>query len=132
PSKSVKPAKTAPGTAKVVPSREAVHVHRTEEDAHPNPLRAGLALEKVPDPCLIVIFGATGDLTSRKILPAIYNLRRAGLLPAETSVVGFSRRPLSDQEFRESMRTSVEENSRVKVEAGLWHDFAEGIFYQPG
>jgi glucose-6-phosphate 1-dehydrogenase len=126
------PPKTALGTTKSVPAREAVHGHRAEEEAHPNPLRSGLSLEKVPDPCLIVVFGATGDLTSRKILPAIYNLRRAGLLPAETSVVGFSRRPWSDDEFRKEMRKSVEENSRVKVEDGLWNDFAEGIFYQPG
>ena len=86
----------------------------------------------MPEPCLIVVFGATGDLTSRKILPAVYNLRRAGLLPAETSVVGFSRRPLTDEDFRKQMRVSVEANSRIKVETGLWNDFAEGIFYQPG
>ena len=73
---------------------------RRRKDSIENPLRAGLAIEKVPEPCLIVVFGATGDLTSRKILPAIYNLRRAGLLPAETSVVGFSRRPLTDEDFR--------------------------------
>ena len=125
-------ARTAVGTTKVEPMREAVHVYRPAEKALENPLRAGLALERVPEPCLLVVFGATGDLTSRKILPAIYNLRRAGLLPAETSVVGFSRRPLSDTDFRHLMRESVEANSRVKVEDGLWSDFAEGIFYQPG
>ena len=47
-------------------------------------------------PCVLVVFGATGDLTSRKILPAVYNLRRSGLLPAETTVLGFSRRPLRE------------------------------------
>jgi len=75
--------RTAPGTTKAASSRDSVHViHKPEQQQHENPLRAGLALEKVPEPSLIVIFGATGDLTSRKILPAIYNLRRAGLLPA--------------------------------------------------
>jgi glucose-6-phosphate 1-dehydrogenase len=125
-------AKTAVGTTKAHSATDAAHMHRATEQPAENPLRAGLALEKVPEPCLIVVFGATGDLTSRKIMPAIYNLRRAGLLPAETSVVGFSRRPLTDAVFRQEMRESVEANSRVKVENGLWNDFAEGIFYQPG
>jgi len=127
-------ARTATGTTKTAPSRDTVHVYRPTptEQTSENPLRAGLALERVPEPCLIVVFGATGDLTSRKILPAIYNLRRAGLLPAETGVVGFARRPLTDVEWRTQMRESVQANSRVKVEDGLWDDFAEGIFYQAG
>ena len=128
----VKSARTAPGTARPTHPHETVHLKRRSEQVYENPLRAGLSLERVPEPCLIVVFGATGDLTSRKILPAVYNLRRAGLLPAETSVVGFSRRPLTDPEFRKMMRESVEANSRVKVEDGLWDDFAEAIFYQPG
>jgi glucose-6-phosphate 1-dehydrogenase len=110
---------------------QAMHVYRPPEQPT-NPLREGLRLERVPEPCTIVVFGATGDLTSRKILPAVYNLRRAGLLPPETSVVGFARRPLSDDEFRANMRRAVEEYSRVPVEDALWDDFADGIFYQPG
>ena len=124
-------ARTAIGTTKAA-RPEAVHVYRPPEQTQENPLRAGLMLERVPEPCVVVIFGATGDLTSRKILPAIYNLRRAGLLPPETSVLGFARRPLTDAEFRAQMRESVEAHSRVKIEDGLWNDFAEGIFYQPG
>ena len=131
--RTAKIAKTASGTTKAVPSRDTVHVYRPPAEQGPeNPLRAGLAIEKVPEPCLIVVFGATGDLTARKILPAVYNLRRAGLLPAETSIVGFSRRPWTDQEFRQEMRKSVEANSRVKVEDGIWDDFADGLFYQQG
>jgi glucose-6-phosphate 1-dehydrogenase len=95
-------------------------------------LREGLLLERVPDPCVIVVFGATGDLTARKILPAVYNLRRAGLLPSETTVLGFARRPLSDDDFRQRMREAVEQHSRVPVEEGLWSDFAAGIHYQQG
>ena len=82
-------ATTAPGTTKgeAHPLQEQVHVYRQaqQEGTDLNPLRQGLRLEKVPPPCVIVIFGATGDLTHRKILPALYNLRRAGLLPPETS-----------------------------------------------
>ena len=122
---------TTKSTKSTLP-RETVHVYRPPEQAVENPLRAGLTLERIPEPSLIVVFGATGDLTSRKILPAVYNLRRSGLLPAETAVVGFSRRPLSDSDFRGQMRESVQANSRVKVEEGLWTDFADGLFYQQG
>ena len=127
-------ARTATGTTKAprTPTQATVHLHRKDEERDENPLRTGLMLERVPEPCSIVVFGATGDLTSRKILPAIYNLRRAGLLPAETTVVGFSRRQLTDEDFRKITRQSLDEHSRVKVEEGLWHDFAEGIFYEPG
>ncbi|HTS14020.1 MAG TPA: hypothetical protein VMH24_00005, partial [Candidatus Sulfotelmatobacter sp.] len=88
-----------------------------------NPLRAGLKLEKVPDPAAVVIFGGTGDLSHRKILPALYNLTRAGLLPAEATVVSFARRPYSDDAYRTEMGQAVAEFSRVPVEQALWHDF---------
>jgi len=97
-----------------------------------NPLRAGLRLEKVPEPACVVVFGSTGDLTRRKILPALYNLRRAGLLPAETTVVGFARRPYTDAELRAELREAVTEHSRVPIQDAIWDDFAAGIFYQQG
>ncbi len=97
-----------------------------------NPLRAGLRLERVPDPALVVIFGATGDLAHRKILPAFYNLRRAGLLPSETSILGYARRPYTDAAFTAEMRQAVEEHSRNPVEQALWDDFAGQIHYQQG
>jgi glucose-6-phosphate 1-dehydrogenase len=97
-----------------------------------NPLREGLILERVPDPCAIVIFGATGDLTHRKILPALYNLYRAGLLPPESSIVGFARRPFTDESFRDEMRKAVEKYSRVPISEPIWESFAEGIRYQQG
>jgi glucose-6-phosphate 1-dehydrogenase len=118
--------------SEVRPPQEAVHVYRTPERELVNPLRRGLQLERVPEPCLIVVFGATGDLTSRKILPAIYNLRRAGLLPHETGVVGFARRQLDDEQFRQLAREAVERHSRVAPEEGLWQDFADSLFYQRG
>jgi glucose-6-phosphate 1-dehydrogenase len=130
PAKSAEPTTTRSSRARGL--QEQVHIYRKAEQDHPNPLRQGLRLEKVPAPCLIVIFGATGDLTHRKILPAIYNLRRAGLLPTETSVLGFARRPLSDEEFRRDMKASVEKFSRVPVEPALWSDFEAGLYYQQG
>jgi glucose-6-phosphate 1-dehydrogenase len=84
-------------------------------------------------PHTIVIFGASGDLTSRKLVPALYNLLRAGALPPETRVVGFSRTPLGDDEWRAALRESTTRH----VEGGppdddTWQRFAAGIHYQPG
>ncbi|TAM56978.1 MAG: glucose-6-phosphate dehydrogenase (NADP(+)), partial [Chloroflexota bacterium] len=109
-------------------SRSSVAAQR----AVSNPLRAGLRLEKVPEPCTTVIFGGTGDLSHRKILPAFYNLRRAGLLPPESSVVAFARRPYTDTAYRAELGGAVEEFSRVPMEQVLWDDFAPGITYHRG
>src|SRR5438132_1461809 len=95
-----------------------------------NPLREGLRQQLTPEPCSIVIFGATGDLTQRKLLPALYNLSLEGLLPHGFSVVGVARRPKTDDEFRTEMRDAINEFSRSRpVQPKLWDAFAEGIFY---
>jgi len=67
-----------------------------------------------PDPCILVIFGASGDLTHRKLIPALYEMSRAGnaahgALPEKFAVLGVSRTPMSDQEFRDKMRESAQE-----------------------
>jgi glucose-6-phosphate 1-dehydrogenase len=74
-----------------------------------------------------VIFGATGDLTRRKLVPALYNLARAGHLPAEFAVVGFARSAGEDKAFREELRAGVEEFSRTGIDAATWEAFAAGI-----
>ncbi|MFN8619188.1 MAG: glucose-6-phosphate dehydrogenase [Chloroflexota bacterium] len=124
----------SPRTAARKDATEGIHVTHADPDVatRANPLRTGTRLERIPDPCQIVIFGATGDLAHRKILPALYNLRRAGLLPPESGILAFARRPYTDTAFREEMRASVTEHSRMPVEAGLWDDFASGIHYQQG
>jgi glucose-6-phosphate 1-dehydrogenase len=109
-----------------------MHRDGLADAADANPLRVGTRLERVPDPAIVVIFGATGDLSHRKILPAFYNLRRVGLLPPETSIVGYARRPYSDADFAAEMRASVAEHSRNPLEPALWSDFAETIHYQQG
>ncbi len=82
------------------------------------------------EPCILVIFGATGDLTMRKLLPAIYNLTREGLLHENTVVVGFARRPKTDEEFRAEMLEGVTKFSRSKpVDAGVWEKVASKLFY---
>jgi glucose-6-phosphate 1-dehydrogenase len=97
-----------------------------------NPLREGLRREKVPPPCTVVIFGATGDLTHRRLLPALVNLRRAGLLAPGSAVLGLARRPYSDEAYRAEMATAVAEHSRLAIEPALWADFATGLYYQQG
>src|SRR5260370_7928878 len=62
--------------------------------------------ERTPDPCIVVIFGASGDLTKRKLLPALYHLEQAGLLPEKISVVGVARRPL-EASFAPDMREGI-------------------------
>jgi glucose-6-phosphate 1-dehydrogenase len=81
---------------------------------------------RLPDPATVVIFGATGDLAHRKVLPALYNLRRAGLLPAGTAFVGFARRPFTDATYREEARRAVAEHSRVPIDPAVWDDAAGG------
>ena len=84
-------------------------------------------------PTTIVIFGASGDLTSRKLVPALYNLMRAGTLPAETRIVGFSRTPHSDAEWRASLRESTAQHAGGgPLDEAVWNRFAENCFYQPG
>jgi len=98
-----------------------------------NPLREGLRLERTPEPSTLVIFGATGDLTRRKLVPALYNLARDRLLPTGFSVVGFARRDWSDDELRRRMREGVDEFSRTGSEVGpVWESFAEGLRYVRG
>ena len=112
----------------------AEHLH---DDPRPivsrNPLRAGLRLGRMPEPCTMVIIGATGDLTERKLGPALYNLMLGGALPPEFTVVGFARRELSDAEFREHLRVGIDRYSRNRpVKRSIWESFSAGIEYQQG
>jgi glucose-6-phosphate 1-dehydrogenase len=98
-----------------------------------NPLREGLAAERIPEPTTMVIFGASGDLTKRKLLPALYSLTRERLLPGRFAVIGYARRPITDDAFRDEMRAGCEEFARRRpVDPELWAGFARNIFYQEG
>jgi len=104
---------------------------RSRPDADTNPLRQGLRLERVPDPCAFVLFGATGDLAHRKVIPAIYQLWRTNLLPAEFSLVAVARRPYTNEAFAAEVRTSVEKFSRVQpIDEAAWDELAKRITYQ--
>jgi glucose-6-phosphate 1-dehydrogenase len=98
-----------------------------------NPLREGLRLERVPDPCVVVLFGATGDLAHRKVVPALYQLWRTNLLPHEFELVGVARREYDDETFRAEIRASLEKHARVQpVDEAAWQTFAKRICYQRG
>ena len=95
-----------------------------------NPLNWGLEQQRVPQPCAIVIFGATGDLARRKLLPALYRLAQQRQLPAGFSVVGVSRRDISDDQFRRMMLEALIEHRVLAGEGDpVWRGFAEGLRY---
>jgi glucose-6-phosphate 1-dehydrogenase len=106
-------------------------MNKTSDQTQANPLREGLATRTMPQPCVLVIFGATGDLTMRKLVPAIYNIAADGELPPAVSIIGFARRPKSDDEFRKDMEQGVRKFSRQTVRDELWNGFARSIFYHP-
>ncbi|MBW8863071.1 MAG: glucose-6-phosphate dehydrogenase, partial [Acidobacteria bacterium] len=81
-----------------------------------NPLQDGLRLEPTPGPTTLVIFGATGDLTRRKLLPAVYNLSRGQRLPARFSVIGVARDSMSDDAFRKVLQGSLREFAGLQQE----------------
>ncbi|HET9341522.1 MAG TPA: glucose-6-phosphate dehydrogenase [Candidatus Eremiobacteraceae bacterium] len=80
-----------------------------------NPFREGLRTDRATAPCQLVIFGASGDLTNRKLLPAIYNLAQADLLPPSFSVIGFARDSLDEKSFRDKLRNAVATSGDVRV-----------------
>ncbi len=85
---------------------------------------------KTAESCVLVIFGATGDLTARKLIPALYNLAREGQLPGHFACVGFARRPKTHDQFRDEMLQAVNQFSRSKpANPQLWKTFREQLFY---
>jgi glucose-6-phosphate 1-dehydrogenase len=87
----------------------------------------GMTHEAHPDPCAIVIFGASGDLTRRELIPALYELARQDLLPRPFAVVGAARSPFSTEEFRGHMREAVERE--CTFDEATWRRFAETLSY---
>jgi glucose-6-phosphate 1-dehydrogenase len=94
-----------------------------------NPLAEGLRLPRRPEPCAIVIFGATGDLTARKLLPALYALAHRRLLPEELAIVGVARRRLEADAWVRAMREAVERHGRDELDEEVWRRLAAGMRY---
>jgi glucose-6-phosphate 1-dehydrogenase len=95
-----------------------------------NPLNLGLEQQRVPQPCAMVIFGATGDLNRRKLMPALYRLAQQRQLPAGFTVLGVSRREFSDDQFRRMMLEALIQHQVLKGEGDpFWESFAQGLHY---
>lgn len=94
-----------------------------------NPLREGLDDTLTPDPSMIVIFGITGDLAARKLLPALYNLAHENMLPEPFTIVGIGRRDWSDEKFRDEMLNNIKEHSRTDLNDTIWKQFAASLYY---
>src|SRR3989442_2984870 len=97
-----------------------------------NPLTAGLAQNLIPQPCTLVIFGGAGDLSARKLLPALYNLSLDGVLPANFAVVRFARDALDDSSFAALAREGIQRFSRRAIADAHWADYARSLFYVQG
>jgi len=97
--------------------------------AEENPLLEGLRLRRTPDPCALVIFGASGDLTKRKLFPALYSLALRRLLPEKFGIVGVARTEESDDQFREAMKAAVQEFGRDDFRDETWDWLAERTRY---
>ncbi|MFB9837957.1 glucose-6-phosphate dehydrogenase [Actinoallomurus acaciae] len=99
-----------------------------------NPLRdpRDKRLPRVAGPCVLVLFGVTGDLSRKKLLPAIYDLANRGLLPPGFAVVGFARRDWEHQDFRQLAHDAVKEHARTPFREEVWNQLSEGIHFVPG
>src|SRR2546421_1145090 len=94
-----------------------------------NPLLEGLQVRATPDPCVLVIFGASGDLATKKLVPALYSLAFRRLLPEHFAVLGVARSEETDDEFRERMKEAVKEHARDPFHEEIWDPLAEGMAY---
>src|SRR5580700_5366725 len=98
-----------------------------------NPFSQGLRTPRATAPCQLIIFGASGDLTNRKLLPAIYNLAQSDLLPPSFNMVGFARNPMKEDDFRSCLRKAVATSGDVRVrDDAVLEELAARTNYVPG
>jgi glucose-6-phosphate 1-dehydrogenase len=102
--------------------------------AEHNPLRdpLDLRLPRIAGPCGLVIFGVTGDLSRKKLMPAVYDLANRGLLPPGFALTGFARRDWADQDFAQIVHDAVKENARTPFREATWRQLSEGIRFVQG
>lgn len=107
---------------------------RTTESDWTNPLRdpQDRRLPRIAGPCSMVLFGVTGDLARKKVMPAIYDLANRGFLPPGFSLVGYARRDWADQDFAQIVHDSVKEHSRTEFREEVWRQLAEGFRFVQG
>src|SRR6266478_4400302 len=112
-----------------------IHSSRVNQTATADDLSTcRLGEERKPvAPCSIVIFGASGDLTARKLIPAFYHLHKEKQMPPDFRIIGFARRDKTDDSFREELRKALDEFSRTKpVDDKVWQDFSKHLVYCQG
>ncbi len=100
-----------------------------EQEELQNPLVEGLLLRRKPDPCALVIFGASGDLTHKKLMPALYALMLRRLLPERFVIVGVARSEGDDETFRNDMQEAVKQHARDEFREDIWSELAESMHY---
>jgi hypothetical protein len=119
----------------VFPLRNVVNERKTGvsmADTQRHPFLHGLSKHRGAPPTVVVIFGASGDLTARKLIPAIYNLSSDNLLPADFFLVGFGRKPMSNEEFRAVAADAIKEFSRRELSPDIWERVARNTSYVAG
>ncbi|WP_240506286.1 glucose-6-phosphate dehydrogenase [Thermoactinospora rubra] len=133
PSEAV-PEPAAPAEETVTAAAAVAGTATTSEVAAANPLRdpRDKRLPRVAGPCVLVLFGVTGDLAKRKLLPAIYDLGNRGLLPPGFSLIGFARRDWQDEDFAQVTHDAVKEHARTPFREEVWKQLSEGIHFVPG
>ncbi|MDT4997381.1 MAG: glucose-6-phosphate 1-dehydrogenase [Pseudonocardiales bacterium] len=130
----------APATHAPTPAPEAVPDHGgpgAVDGARPmltNPLRdaSDRRLPRVPEPCALVVFGVTGDLARKKLLPAVYDLAHRGLLPADFVLLGFARRDWGDGDFEDLAKKAASEHARTDWSEEVWERLSGDIVFVPG
>src|SRR5829696_6717799 len=130
----------APKVAAPAPGAQTIRDERLARDGkrrrppkpEGNPLREGLRLERVPDPHVMVLFGATGDLSHRKVFPALAQLWRTNLLPADWALLAVGRREFDDESFREDVAGSLHVHCRIQLEPDMEKEFLSRISYIRG
>jgi glucose-6-phosphate 1-dehydrogenase len=105
-----------------------------EPAASANPLRdpRDRRIPRVAGPCVLIIFGVTGDLARKKLMPAVYDLANRGLLPPGFSLVGFARRDWEHEDFAQVTYQAVKEHARTPFRDEVWQQMSEGVRFVPG
>ncbi len=97
-----------------------------------NAMNGNAHADERSDPCIMVIFGASGDLTKRKLIPALYNLAKSGLLSRQFAVIGIARSEMTDEQFREKISNDMKEFATSEIEPDLWDWIQRRLHYIPG
>ena len=121
-------------TGGLAPASPSVIAEGDGAAAPPNPLRdpRDRRIPRVAGPCVLVMFGVTGDLARKKLMPAVYDLANRGLLPPGFSLVGFARRDWADEDFAQITHQAVKEYARTPFRDAVWEQLSEGVRFVSG